>query len=261
CTTQENAVLCKGVVTGGLTLPAGTGALTNQGTILGTGDVPAVSGDAVEITNTDQGIIGDAEAPGIAIAGHDNVIVNAGRIYGDIVRGGQLWNSLSTDQMPISRPGRIDGDIGFGCVDDLAASGGLINGDISLGLGFDTLINHSAGVINGTIDLGSAEDGEGQPPAGEGRPANTLSNGGVINGDILGGEGNDEIDNWGAINGDIDLRGGDDLLVVSGSIDGHVLLGGGDDLVIIHDRPFLGDERRVDAEGGNEDHLVFSGDN
>ncbi len=261
CTTQEDAVRCKGVVTGGVSLPAGTQSLTNLGTILGTADAPAVRGDAVEITNTADGVIGDADAPGIAVSGNDNVIVNAGSIYGDIVGGGQVWNGMTTDHMPVFGPGRLDGDILFGDGDDLVANAGLINGDISLGLGFDTLINHSAGVINGTIDLGSAEDGEGQPPAGEGRPANTLSNGGVINGDILGGEGNDEIDHWGAINGDIDLKGGDDVLIVSGSIDGNVLLGGGDDLVIIHDRPFLGDERRVDAEGGNEDHLVFSGDN
>src|SRR5690606_10720679 len=116
-------------------------------------------------------------------------------------------------------------------------------------------------VINVAFAPGPGERRAAQPPAGEARSANAPSNGGVINGDILGGEGNDEIDHWGAINGDIDLKGGDDVLIVSGSIDGNVLLGGGDDLVIIHDRPFLGDERRVDAEGGNEDHLVFSGDN
>lgn len=220
------------------------------------GDVAIQAFDSI-ITNEATGTINRAVAPGgrpvIAISGSNISLRNAGRIHGNVEGVTEVLNGVTASGTLAAGPSQIDGDISATSGDDRVQNAGTINGDISLGAGSDLLLNEFGGVIIGNIDLGTNEIYE--IPAN-----NTFANGGTVTGDILGGQGEDEIDSWGVINGDIDLGGEDDLLKFSGTLNGNVRMGAGDDEVIVFDRPALGAGGRIDAEGGARDHLIFNGD-
>lgn len=214
--------------------------------MIGDAEVYVPSTDA--LTNTQTGeIIGS-----IDLGGGDDTIINRGTITGAVY--------LRDGNDALSNFGTLTGDLFFGAGNDtftqgiaaefdgladgeagedtfiLDLSGGgtidasiydrLVNfelfslvgeGDVDLTLGDEDDVFENGGVLDGEVDLGSGN--------------NTFANTGTITGGFVSGDGDDAITNDGSIEGDASLGDGTNEFVNAGSIGGSVTGGNGSDAV------------------------------
>ena len=148
--------------------------------------------------------------------------------------------------------GALSGTLAFGDGDDRLVNDGTITGEVSMGRGNDIVYNR--GTIEGTVDLGPNSE-----IAGPGEGASYLDEAGaVLTGDIVGGYGSKFVTVRGTLLGSVQLGNEDDVVTLAGTVEGDIYAGGGGDTVVIAGRPHI--SGRVDAEGGDADLLVFSGD-
>lgn len=163
---------------------------------------------------------------------------------------------LGLDDRPTSlslgADGSISGDLAFGDEDDRLTNDGVVDGSIGMGAGNDSIRNR--GTINGNIDLGD------NPEFTILNPGSSFRNedGGVVNGDIVGGDGYKYVVLGGTLNGNLRLGDSRDWVTLTGIVNGDITGGGGNDMIEIVGRPTI--SGRVDAEGGDGDELIFSGD-
>ena len=168
---------------------------------------------------------------GYVMVGDNQTLINNGTIAGD---PGDDGVSSADDNQTIINYGTILGDTGINfCTGDTGAAGddtitnyGTITTTdgtaIRMGEGDDTFTNNSTGIINGEVIMGPGND--------------TLDNPGNINGKVKMGEGDDTLINNGTINhgdgccGAIIMSDGEDTAINNGIVNGKVKLAGGDDI-------------------------------
>lgn len=209
-----------------------------------------------------------------------NVVLNSGAIIG---ANGRI-SLLGTNTQIIVNAGDIDVPVLFGGGEGLIGNIGVMNGDIRMGAGNDTFINHifdlenpdTYGSVTGPLRMGSGDDlvqnagsmgrvflGSGNDlyvainPIGDDsldfsavNASAIIVRGGTGNDEIRGGDANDLF--YGDANNDT-LRGhdGDDKLVGGNGKD---LLQGGND----NDR-LMGNDGRDNLQGGNGDDTLNGG--
>jgi hypothetical protein len=177
----------------------------------------------------------------------DDTVTNTGVIDRVSLSGGSnVLNNMKT-------VGGYDGGTGK---DSVKNTGQL--GDVFLYTGINTLANSKPGKV-GTLyanDVVGILTSNMISNAGEIESvrlnlttgSNTIANSGVINGDVLGGIGNDTVKNSKEIHGDVKLGAGDNNFSNSGVVSGTYLGGAGVDVVTNTGRITVA----VDLGGGND---------
>ena len=247
-----------GGVRNGIALKGGSGdEILNQGIVAGTRAAIAAGGDDLRIENT--GIVltfGNEieEAPryhAISITHGDATIRNEGAILGvDLgLRASEQAairvNSDATLELRNAATGFVGIENGTalwgGSKADEVINRGLIQGDVVLGPGKDTVTNHGA---IGTWDFGS--------DLALGSGDDLAVNRGNIVGDLLAGRGDDLVRNSGVIEGVAHLGAGDDVVKNRGVLRG-LDLGRGDD---VYDDRGVGSTSRIAGGEGNDVYRV-----
>lgn len=220
-----------------------SGTIDVQGTSAGTTVSVVLLRSAADglstLTNTASGVIGHEGMVGanavLGTGGGQLAISNAGIMYGGLdlsfsSAARTVHNGYDLTGAALSGPSAIHGSVLLGAGDDTVRNLGVINGDIELGGGNNTLINAVGGIINGNISGNNAisEDGVNHV---------------VIAGTLKG----------------FGTFGGVTTLELSGTLDGTIQLGGNDDTVIINGRPTFTGESKIDVGGSPGDTVIFRG--
>ena len=193
------------------------------------------SSDSINISGDAWIVVGDS-AEGNNNSGNDTIIVEETGWVDDFLGGdSDEGNNNSGDDTIINNgfTDGISGDSYYGdnnSGDDTITNNGFtyyIMGDSSEGngnSGDDTIVNNGeADYIYGDSDFHRNDSGN-----------NTITNneGGLVNEDIEGGGGNDDITNLGIVGDDIQGNDGDDTIINSGTVDDDIEGNDGDDTII-----------------------------
>ncbi len=227
----------RGAITADLASTYGSAVSVNVGELTNSGTITAIGGNAVSVSShsgtalTNSGTI---TASGLGALVYSGALVNSGTIRSTGGTGALISGSQSND-VASTNSGRIEGavtglSVSFArFVNTGAISGGATGVDITY---YGIVENQAGGTISGTTGI-----------SGRTGYNSTVLNAGTINGDVNFVSPNSYdyspdlfIDNGGVVNGAIRMGGGDDLLVT--------------DLIQPAGRALAGATGGVDAGGG-----------
>ena len=216
---QSNTVTNNGMMTGDLLGGTGNDVITNSGSLTGT--LSTLAGDDTIFLDTSSSITGSLDGG----TGTDSLTLLGSGILDHSVSGIEILDSQGDWTLD---------------VDLVLENATLSSGTLTLATGRTLTLQNALTAIDMDIDPTLIVDsGATLEKAGPGAvidlsasdQSNTVTNNGMMTGDLLGGTGNDVITNSGSLTGTLNTGNGMNTVINSGTMTGSVLGGSGNDQI------------------------------